>query len=413
MGTNRKIVIVGAGPGGLAAAMLLAHRGCDVTLLEARATVGGRTGYIEEQGFCFDIGPTFFLYPEVLQEIFAEVGRDLMAEVPMTQIDPLYRVVFEGAGHLDARNGIAAMKDEIARLAPQDADNLERFMCDNRKKIANFKSVLQSPFDTLLDYLRPGVLSALSTLRPHQSLDGDLKRFFRDERVRRAFSFQSKYLGMSPFNCPSLFTILAFLEHEYGVWHPQGGCNMIMRRMAQIAGELGADIRLSEPVTALDFDGGRISAVTTDQGRYEADAVVINADFGHAMQRLVPAHLRKRWSDDKIAAKKYSCSTYMLYLGIKGELPDIQHHTICLADDLVANVDEIQTSMVLPKTPSFYVQNASVTDNTLAPAGHSTLYVLVPVPNCDSQIDWQKQAGPYRDLVLDRLSLIGIGDIRD
>ncbi len=393
--------------------MLLAHRGCDVTLLEARATVGGRSGYIQEQGFCFDIGPTFFLFPEVLREIFAEVGRDLMTEVPMTKIDPLYRVAFEGAGHLDARDGVDAMRDEIARLSAEDAANLDCFMRDNRRKIADFKSVLQNPFDTIFDYLRPGVLSALGNLRPHRSLDDDLKRFFRDERVRRAFSFQSKYLGMSPFNCPSLFTILAFLEHEYGVWHPTGGCNMVMRKMAEIAGQLGADVRLSEPVTALDFEGRRISAVNTDQARYEADAVVINADFGKAMQSLVPVHMRRRWTDDKIAGKKFSCSTYMLYLGFKGELPDIHHHTICLADDLVANVDEIQTSMVLPKTPSFYVQNASVTDKTLAPAGHSTLYVLVPVPNCDAEIDWQREAGPYRELVLDRLSLIGINDIRD
>ncbi|NNE24543.1 MAG: phytoene desaturase [Rhizobiales bacterium] len=393
--------------------MLLARQGCDVTLLEARATVGGRTGYIEEQGFRFDIGPTFFLYPQVLQEIFAEVGRDLMTEVPMTKIDPLYRVVFEGNGHLDARDGVEAMAAEIARLSPEDARNLPRYMSDNRRKIDQFRPILSNPFDSLLDFLRPNVLASLKTLRPQRSLDGDLQNFFSDERVRRAFSFQSKYLGMSPFNCPSLFTILAFLEHEYGVWHPTGGCNMLMRKMADLATEFGADIRLSEPVTGLEFEGKRASAVVTDQARYDGDAIILNADFAESAQKLIPQHMRRRWTDKKIQSQKFSCSTYMMYLGIRGDLPDIQHHTICLADDLVTNVDEIQTRLTLPANPSFYVQNASITDPTLAPEGHSALYVLVPVPNCHAGIDWPNVSAGYRELVLDRLSLIGIGDLRD
>jgi phytoene desaturase len=151
----------------------------------------------------------------------------------------------------------------------------------------------------------------------------------------------------------------------------------------------------------------------SDQGRYEGDAVILNADFAQAAQDLIPQHLRKRWTDKKIQSKKFSCSTYMMYLGIRGDLPDIQHHTICLADDLVTNVDEIQTRLTLPANPSFYVQNASITDPTLAPEGHSALYVLVPVPNCHAGIDWPNVSAGYRELVLDRLSLIGIGDLRD
>ncbi len=413
VGKAPKIVVVGAGPGGLATAMLMAHKGCDVTVLEARDDVGGRTGAIREQGFCFDIGPTFFLYPEVLQNIFAEVGRDLMTEVPMVRIDPLYRVVFEGEGHLDARSCPDAMSREIARLSPSDARNLRRFLSDNRQKISKFKTILQNPFDTLFDYLRPSVVTSLPILRPHRSLDDDLKKFFADDRVRRAFSFQSKYLGMSPFNCPSLFTILAFLEHEYGVWHPIGGCNRVMQRMCEIAAELGAEIRLGEPVTSFAFDGDSISAALTEQGRYEADAVVVNADFAQAMQRLIPERFRRRWNNRKIESRSYSCSTFMMYLGITGDLPEVQHHTISLARDLERNVRDIQEDLVLPRQPSFYVQNACVTDKTLAPEGHSALYVLVPVPNADAQIDWQLEAKAYREHTLDRLSLIGIGDLRN
>ncbi len=413
MTANRKIVVVGAGPGGLAAAMLLAHKGHDVTVIEAQATIGGRSGAIEDRGFRFDIGPTFFLYPQVLQEIFSEVGRDLMGEVPMVQVDPLYRVAFEGGGHLDARANLSDMKAEMARLSPDDAERLDAYMRDNGCKIEAFRSVLQNPFDRLTDYVRPHVLASLAKLRPHLSLDADLKRFFKDDRIRLAFSFQSKYLGMSPFNCPSLFTILAYLEHKYGVWHPIGGCNRIMHRMREIAEEMGATFRLSEPAEAFNFDGNRVSSVSTTKATYQTDAVVVNADFAAAMHKLVPERFRRRWNNSRIARQEFSCSTFMMYLGIKGELPGVQHHTICLADAIEENLADIQTRLALPKSPSFYVQNAGVTDKSLAPEGHSALYVLVPVPNKDAGIDWARETQAYRERVLDRLSLIGIGDLRD
>lgn len=413
MHDTHNVVIVGAGPGGLATAMLLAQAGIKVTLLESQDRVGGRTGRLEIDGFNFDIGPTFFLYPTILEEIFRSCGRELRAEVDLRRIDPMYRLVFEGGGEMLARDTLETMAAEIARLSPADAKNLPRYMADNRAKIESFGPVLQRDFSKLSDYLAPNVLRSLALLKPHLSLDGDLRRYFSDDRVRQAFSFQAKYLGMSPFNCPSLFTILAFLEHEHGVWHPIGGCNQIMTRMAEIATEMGVDIRLNEPVTSLEFDGRRATGAVTAVGRYEADAIVMNADFADAMQRLVPDHLRKRWSNDKIGRKKFSCSTFMMYLGLDGTYEDVPHHTIVLAEDLAENIDEIQTHKVLPQAPSIYVQNASVTDPTLAPAGKSAVYVLAPVPHMTDNIDWDEAAPRFREQVLDRMALAGMADVRD
>ncbi|MGB5212558.1 MAG: FAD-dependent oxidoreductase, partial [Anderseniella sp.] len=220
-----RIVIVGAGPGGLATAMILKRKGYEVTLIERQAGVGGRTGAIREDGYTFDIGPTFFLYPRILSEIFTYCGYDLWREVPIKRVDPMYRVVHEAGGHLDVVSGEEAMKAEIAKLSPSDAANLDRYMRDNRKKLDVFRGVLENPFLSMTDFMRPNVLKALSKLKPHMSLERDLEHYFKDPRVRRAFSFQAKYLGMSPFKCPSLCTIHAFLEHEYGIWHPVGGCN--------------------------------------------------------------------------------------------------------------------------------------------------------------------------------------------
>ncbi|WP_153555408.1 phytoene desaturase family protein [Roseimaritima sediminicola] len=408
---NRKIVIVGAGPGGLAAAMQLAHAGADVTVLERQPRVGGRTSAIEREGFRFDCGPTFFLYPRVLEEIFASVGRSLQEEVPMRRLQTQYRLTFGAGGRLDCSADMDAMDREIAALSPADVGQLRRYMDDNRGKLARFRPILESPFHSARDLLRPSVLKAAGQLHPMRSLGAELQRYFSDPRLVIAFGFQAKYLGMSPFQCPSLFSILSHLEYEYGVHHPIGGCSRVSERMGEIACQMGVDLRLGEEVKAFQFAGRRVTAVETDQDCYAADACVINADFAAAMQRLVPNRLRRRWKDRTLERKRYSCSTFMLYLGIEGRY-DLPHHNIHIAADYDQNLQDIEQHHRLSDDPSFYVQNAGVTDSTLAPEGHSTLYVLVPVSHMHSSIDWQREAPAYRERVLDRLAQIGIEDVR-
>ena len=410
------VAIIGAGPGGLAAAMLLSAAGAAVTVHERLDHVGGRSASFDapsEAGtFRFDRGPTFFLYPRVLEEIFVACGHDLRKSVELVRLDPLYRLAFEDGGTLDAASGEAALAKAIRRLSPADAEALPLYMAENRAKLNAFRPVLESPFSGVRDFMRPHTRRALPLLRPGRTVERDLARYFQDPRIRLAFSFQSKYLGMSPFRCPSLFTILAFMEHEYGVWHPRGGCGAVMTAMADAARRSGARILLSDPVQEVLFEGRRAVGVRTRAGVRRADAVVINADFAHAMRHLVPDRLRRRWSDRRIAHKKFSCSTFMLYLGIEGRFDMVPHHTIHLARDYRRNLAEIEAGLAPPAEPSFYVQNACVTDPDLAPKGHSTLYVLVPVGNRrDGGIDWNQEAPRYRRLVLDRLARVGITGI--
>lgn len=412
--SKKHVVIVGAGPGGLATAMQLAHAGVRVTLLEKQSWVGGRTATFVQDGFKFDIGPTFFLYPRVLSEIFASVGRDLMQEVPMTRLDPQYRISFGAGGRLDATPNLESMEEQIAVLSPADRGAITRYINDNRAKLNKFRVVLESAFNSPLDLLSPGVLRALPSLKPWRSLATELESYFQDPRLAIAFSFQSKYLGMSPMRCPSLFSILSYLEYEHGVFHPRGGCGQVSTRMAEIAQELGVEIKLNEAVTGFDFDGKRPKAAITDKGRYDCDAVVINADFAEAMRRLVPDNLRRRWTDKKISTKRFSCSTFMLYLGIRGHYPELPHHTIHITADYERNLKQIESDFQLPDKPSFYVQNAGITDDTLAPSGHSTLYVLVPVPHATDNVTWDAATcSSYRELALNQLALEGLGDLRD
>lgn len=404
----RRVIIIGAGPGGLATAMLLAKAGVDVTVLEKQSRVGGRTSVVQGEGFHFDLGPTFFLYPQILEEIFQEVGRDLFKEVPMTRLDPQYRLIFGAGGELNATPDIERMVAEIAKLSPSDAPQFRRFMEYNRVKLEKFAPCLQTPFLGWTSLLSARLLAVLPFLKPWKSLHAELADFFKDPRLQLAFTFQSKYLGMSPFQCPSLFSILSFLEYEHGIWHPTGGCNSLTRQMARVATELGAKIQLDTAVEEVLFEGRRATGVRTARGEVRADAVVVNADFAHAMTSLVPNRLRRRWNDTSIARKSFSCSTFMLYLGVEGTFDQLAHHNIYVAKDYRRNLDEIERQHVLSDDPSFYVANPSRTDATMAPPGHSALYVLLPVTHQHPNVNWQRETARYRDVALRQLPKIGL-----
>jgi phytoene desaturase len=403
---TKEVIIIGAGPGGLASAILLAAAGVRVKILERLPMVGGRTSSIEADGFKFDLGPTFFLYPRVLEEVFAAAGTSLRDEVELVRLDPQYRIQFGAGGKLDCSPDVAAMERQIAALSPADAPGFRRFLAENRTKLELMQPCLESPFLGWRDLLQMRLLKMLPLLRPHQSIDTYLKSFFQDERVRLAFCFQSKYLGMSPFRCPSLFSILSFLEYEYGVFHPRGGCAAVTSAMARVAERLGVEISLNDPVEEILFAGRQAKGVRSRTGIHRADAVVVNADFARAMERLVPDQLRRRWTNAKLARKSYSCSTFMMYLGVEGAFDQL-HHTIHIAEDYARNLDDIENRHVLSEDSSFYVQNACVTDPGLAPRGHSTLYVLAPVTHQHPNVDWSRERGRFRDQLMRQLRRAG------
>ncbi|HZH28878.1 MAG TPA: phytoene desaturase family protein [Azospirillaceae bacterium] len=413
---RRHVAVVGAGPGGLAATLLLAAAGVRVTLFERADVVGGRTRTLtSSDGYRFDLGPTFFLYPQILAEIFRACGERLEDHVTLVRLDPQYHLVFEEAGRrkgeIRAAADVARLEAEISALNPADARNVRRFLADNRAKLAAFKPILERPFGSLRDLMVRELFAATPHLRPHASVDADLRRYFADPRVRLAFSFQSKYLGMSPFRCPSLFTILSFLEHEHGVFHPVGGCGAVSEAMARLARRMGVDIRLSTPVDRIVYEGDRARTVEAGGTRMDVDAVVINGDFGRVVPDLVPERLRRRWPDRKVEGARLSCSTFMLYLGIEGAMDDrLAHHTILLSEDYAGTLREIEEGR-LPTAPCVYVQNPCATDPGMAPPGHTSLYILAPVPNRRGGIDWTREAPAFRRLVLERLRLLGLGDL--
>ena len=348
MSASKRVVIIGAGPGGLASAMLLAGAGYRVKVLERNDRVGGRTSTITGDGFRFDLGPTFSFIRECWSRFSQRSVETFVRRSKLVRLDPQYHLIFGAGGELRATPDIPRMEQAIAALSVRDASQLRRFLADNRVKMDRFRPVLESPFHGWRDVLTPQLLKLLPSLRPWLSLDGELRRYFEDPRIRLAMTFQSKYLGMSPFQCPSLFSILSFLEYEYGVFHPIGGCGAVTEKMAQIAQGMGVTISLADEVDEILCQGRRAVGVRSRSGVHRADALVINADFARAMTRLVPDHLRRRWHNRAIARKRFSCSTFMLYLGIEGRFDDLAHHTIYLANDYVQN---LQTSNRITSSP--------------------------------------------------------------
>ncbi len=404
---QKHVVIVGAGPGGLTSAMLLARRGCKVTVFEKAAVPGGRNAPLAERGFTWDTGPTFLMMSYILKEVFREAGQRVEDHLHFTSLDPLYRLVFDGLEFRPASDP----KETRARIAAQFPGNetgFDRFLAAERTRFLRLFPCLQKDYTSWTAYLDPIFLKAAPQLSFGRTIYEQLGDYFTPELLKICFTFQAKYLGMSPWDCPAFFTMLPYLEHAYGVYHVRGGLNRISMAMADVTRALGGEIHLGSPVRRLVVSGRTVRGVELESGdRVEADGVFLNADFGHAMQHLVEPGLLRKYAPARLDRLKISCSTYMLYLGIDRRYDHLPHHNIVFASDYRRNIDEVTRTGVLSEDPSVYVQNASVTDPTLAPEGQSTIYILAPVPNNRSGLRWPEEEAAFRERVLDRVERRG------
>jgi phytoene desaturase len=399
---KQKVGVVGAGPGGLACAMILANKGFEVTVFEKSEEVGGRNARIDLDDFVFDTGPTFLNMKFILDEVFELCHRKSSDYLNFKLINPMYQLSFENK-KVQMSSNKEEMKNEIHLNFPGNEEGLERFYKKEKTRFDRILPSLRRDFSKFFSFFSPKVLGSLPFVYTRGSIYDNLGKYFKDEKLRVCFTFQSKYLGMSPWKCPAAFTMISYVEHEFGVYHVEGGLNQISQAMRKVIEEEGGIVKTKSPIEKLTTKGNKLTGVKLkgEKNPILFDEVVINADFGYAFSNLVDSKKLSKYSPTKIAKKKYSCSTYMMYLGIDKKYPS-PHHNIVFAKDYRSNIDDIGEGR-LSEDFSFYVQNASITDNTLAPSGKSTVYVLVPVANNFSEIDWEKEKSVLREKVFDAI----------
>lgn len=397
--TKKSVIIVGAGPGGLAAAMVLAHRGFDVDVFEKEGFVGGRNGPLKIGKFTFDTGPTFLMMKYILDEIFEMAGRKSSDYLTFRRLDPMYRLVFKDK-QINMTSDPKKMKKEIENAFPGNSGGFKSYLENESKKLKYLTPCLKKPYSSILDMLRNPFLKAIPHLELQRTVHQSLGRYFDDEELKLCFTFQSKYLGMSAWECPAAFSIIAYVEHEFGIYHTIGGLNRISEAMAKVAKEDGAKIHLNKKVKMILNSGDIANGVLLEDGRkVYSDYLIVNADFSHSVLNLMDPGYVKKYSAQELAKKKYSCSTFMMYLCVD-KIYKIPHHNIIFSEKYRQNVDDIFKNLILSKDISLYIQNASITDRTLAPSGKSTIYVLVPVPNLRANINWDVEKHDFREKVL-------------
>lgn len=412
------VIVIGAGMGGLATALRLAHQGFSVTVLEKQSRPGGRSNIIEQDGFRVDTGPTILVMKDTFEDTYRAIGRDLNERLEFTQLDPNYRIYYHDQTYIDLYSNMAQLAQEVEKVSPGAAERLFRFIGEGAKKFELGMAFVDRNFDRLIDLANPQALGRLLSTGAQENLYRQVSNFFQgNDKLTKAFSFHSMFLGLSPFDSLAMYSLITYADLALGMWYPKGGIYAVIEDMVQLAKELGVDIRTSAAVDEILIEAGQrgpqVRGVRLQNGEeLTADLVISNADLPYTYQQLVPARYRRAYPDRKLERMQYACSGYLLYLGVDKTYDHMRHQALYFSEDYRANLDAIFKDLTLPAEPSFHLNVPTVTDPSLAPPGHSLIYLLAPMPNLQAKIDWDQAAPIVREQLLDQLEKLVDPEIR-
>ena len=397
-------IVIGAGIGGIATAARLARNGYDVTVLEKNDTPGGRANQIVRDGHRFDVGPTLFLMPEVWKETFAALGERMDDHLDLRRIDPTYKVHFEDGLQLELTSNLGDMQTQLERVEKSGFTGFLNYVAEGSKHYKmSLEKFVGRNFYSIFQYFSLRNLPLLFQLKALQKHYANVSRYFKDDRLKAAFTFQNMYLGLSPYEAPATYSLLQYTELAEGVWYPMGGMYAGIQALVSVSEKLGVRFLYNAPVKRLIVNENRVAGVILEDGSsFKADIFIGNADLPYIYKELLPTSKEAKKLDNKL----YTCSTIMFYWGVDKEYPQIAHHNVFLGGDYKASFDQIFHDHTLPDVPSFYIHAPARTDPSAAPAGQDTLYVLVPVGHLDarSEQDWDALIDRARETVFTRLS---------
>lgn len=410
--TARHAVVIGAGFGGLAAAVRLRARGYRVTVVEATDQPGGRASVFRRDGFTFDAGPTVLTAPYLLEELFALAGRDWRDYYELVPVDPFYRVEFPDGSRFDYVGDEERLIAQIAAISPGDVDGYRRLAAHAERIFdVGYTKLSDVPFDRLGDMLR--VVPEMARLGNHRSVYAEVSRFIRDERLRQVFSFEPLLVGGNPFRITSIYLLIHWLERKWGVWFARGGTTSVVHGLTRLLGEMGVEMRYGAPAERIETRNGRAVAVHAGGRRIAADVVVANADPTHVYGSLIPADERNLLTRAALRTRKYSMGLFVMYFGTKRTYPDLAHHTILMGPRYRELLRDIFDRRVLADDFSLYLHAPTRTDPALAPPGHECFYVLSPVPNLQGPVDWAREGQAYGDRILEALEARYLPGLRE
>lgn len=393
-----RVIVIGAGFGGLAAAIRLQAAGCKVTLVEARENLGGRAYQLKQEGFTFDMGPTLITAPHLLEDLWASAGRSFQEDVPLVPLSPFYRINFRDGRSFDYWGTAAEDEAEIARFEPRDVAGYRRFLVDTQRIYQRaFADLAYQPFLTLGSLLR--VAPELARYGAHRSVYAFVSRYFRDPHLRMVFSFHPLFIGGNPFRASAIYSIVPYLERSGGVHFTMGGMYTLVEAMERLFRNLGGEVRSGMPVEQLLLKEQRVTGARLADGTtIEADIVVANSDVASTLLTLVTS--RSQSATNRVKRYHYSMSCFMLYLGLDRQYDNLRHHTIFMPDRYQELIHAIFDGQGLPQDLALYLHAPTRTDPSMAPAGGESLYVLAPVPNLGHGIDWEREAPAFRDRII-------------
>lgn len=401
---SRHAIVVGAGFGGLALAIRLQSAGVQTTVVEARDKPGGRAYHWVRDGFTFDAGPTVITDPPCLQELWALSGEDMAADVDLVPVMPFYRLNWPDGTNFDYSNDEAALRSEIAKLHPADVEGYDRFL--RYSKGVYEQGYVKLGAVAFLDFA--SMIKAAPALMKYQawrSVYSIVSSYVQDERLRQALSFHTLLVGGNPMTTSAIYALIHTIEKDGGVWFARGGTNALVSGMVRLFERLGGTLRLGDPVAKIETAGDRVTGVTTQSGWHaDADMIAANGDLMHSYRTLLADHPRGKKGAKSLARKRWSPSLFVVHFGVKGDYPDIAHHSILFGPRYKGLLDDIYGGIV-PDDFSLYLHHPSITDPGMAPPGHSTFYALAPVAHLGkAKADWDGAFGErFADAILEEV----------
>ncbi|MDQ3750140.1 MAG: phytoene desaturase family protein [Acidobacteriota bacterium] len=405
----KKIIIIGAGLGGLSAAVRLAKSGFDVTVLEKNETVGGKVNFVEAGGYKFDTGASLLTMRHVFEELFTFAEKRLEDYLHLTALDPICRYFWTNGTTLDASPDLKKTENEIEKFAPEDVENFRNYLRDSENKysIAE-KTFLAHSLNDLPKLLRPKYLKDLLAISSLKTLDAHNKNYFQSPKLQQLFNRFATYNGSSPYQTPAIFSLVPFVEFGLGAWYVRGGIYEIPKALEKLARELDVKIRINCAVEKIFIENKKAVGVRLESGEIQhADFVVANSDAVETYRNLID----ESFFNKKLDSREPSCSGFVLLLGTNKRFPNLAHHNIFFSDNYKAEFDALFVDLRPSQNPTIYVCATSKTDETQSPENCENLFVLINAPYTSDKTDWSREAKPYRDLTIKKLEKFGLEDL--